>query len=312
MGKVTRMPELPEVETVRRGLAPAMEGRVIERVEQRRPDLRFPLPADFARRLAGRRVVSLGRRAKYLLADLDDGNVLVLHLGMSGSFRVEEAPERTGAGAAKAIAGESLYYGRSKDGAHDHVVFHMQDGHMAGRTRIVYNDPRRFGFMLLVPKAELPAHPLFARLGVEPTGNALTPELLACRFARRVVPLKAALIDQAVIAGLGNIYVCEALWRAGLSPRRAALTLVRADGKPGARLVRLVDSVRAVIADAIAAGGSSLRDHIQTDGSLGYFQHSFAVYGREGEPCLKPHCRGVIRRIVQSGRSTFYCPECQR
>ncbi len=292
------MPELPEVETVRRGLAPALEGAIIARVEQRRPDLRFPFPERFAERLAGRRVAALRRRAKYLLAELDDGATLLMHLGMSGSFRIEGG---------EPLAADSFHYERSKDAAHDHVVLHLRGG-----TRIVYNDPRRFGFMLLIGPEDLAAHPLLAALGLEPTGNELAAEALAQRFAGRAAPLKAILGDQTIIAGLGNIYVCEALWRAGLSPRRAAGTLVRGDGMPTARLVRLVEAVRAVIAEAIEAGGSSLRDYVQADGSLGYFQHRFAVYGREHEPCLKPACRGTIRRIVQSGRSTFYCPDCQR
>jgi formamidopyrimidine-DNA glycosylase len=296
------MPELPEVETVRRGLSPVLEGALIERVEQRRPDLRFPLPRRFAARLRGRRVTALRRRAKYLLAELDDGNVLLMHLGMSGSFRIEAE----GKARSRPIAGEALYYGRPKDEAHDHVVFHLKGG-----LRIVYNDPRRFGFMLLVSPRDLEKHPLLKGLGLEPTGNALSAEALAPRFKDRAAPLKAALSDQKVIAGLGNIYVCEALWRAELSPRRAAGTLVRADGKPTARLVRLVEAVRAVIADAIEAGGSSLRDYVKADGELGLFQHRFAVYDREGEACPRDD-GGTIRRIVQSGRSTFYCPVCQR
>jgi formamidopyrimidine-DNA glycosylase len=292
------MPELPEVETVRRGLQPVLEQAVIARVEQRRPDLRFPFPARFAKRLTGRRVVALRRRAKYLLAELDDGAALLMHLGMSGSFRVENG---------EPVANDAFHRERGKDAAHDHVVLHLEGG-----ARIVYNDPRRFGFMLLIRPNELLAHPLLASLGAEPVGDELDADALARRFAGRSAPLKAALSDQRVIAGLGNIYVCEALWRAGLSPRRAAGTLVRADGRPTQRLVCLVEAVRAVIADAIAAGGSSLRDYVQADGSLGYFQHRFAVYDREGEPCLKPGCRGIVRRVVQSGRSTYYCPECQR
>jgi formamidopyrimidine-DNA glycosylase len=291
------MPELPEVETVRRGLAPVLEGAAIERVEQRRPDLRFPFSERFAERLTGRRIIALRRRAKYLLADLDDGTVLLMHLGMSGSFRIEGS---------EPVAGDAFERPRGKDAAHDHVVLHLSNG-----QRIVYNDPRRFGFMLLIEPDGLEAHPLLAELGLEPTGNELAAEALAGRFAGRVAPLKAALIDQTVIAGLGNIYVCEALWRAGLSPRRAAGTLVRADGKPTRRLVRLVDAVRSVIAEAIEAGGSSLRDYVQADGELGMFQHRFAVYDREHEPCLRPGCRGTIKRVVQSGRSTFYCPVCQ-
>lgn len=289
------MPELPEVETVRRGLAPVLEGATIERVELRRPDLRFPFSPRFAARLTGRRITAVRRRAKYLLADIDDGSVLLMHLGMSGSFRVERKP----------VGSSSLYIERGKDSAHDHVVFHLKR-----RPRVIYNDPRRFGFMLLIRAKELDAHPLLAELGLEPTGNELSAEALAPRFARRAAPLKAVLGDQRVIAGLGNIYVSEALWRAKLSPRRAAATLVRADGRPTERLERLVEAVRAVIADAIEAGGSSLRDYVQADGELGLFQHRFAVYDREGKPC--PRCGSAIRRTVQSGRSTYYCPSCQR
>jgi formamidopyrimidine-DNA glycosylase len=295
------VPELPEVETVRRGLAPVLEGATIERVELRRPDLRFPFSSRFAARLKGRRITALRRRAKYLLADIDDGAVLLMHLGMSGSFRVEGA----GARVSKPIAGETLYYGQPKKDAHDHVVFHLKR-----RPRVIYNDPRRFGFMLLIRPKELDAHPLLKELGLEPTGNELSAEALAPRFAGRAAPLKAVLGDQRVIAGLGNIYVSEALWRSKLSPRRAAGTLVRSDGKPTERLERLVEAVRAVIADAIEAGGSSLRDYVQANGELGLFQHRFAVYDREGKPCAR--CGGTIRRIVQSGRSTFYCPTCQR
>ena len=292
------MPELPEVETVRRGLSPVLEGAVIERVRLKRPDLRFKFPPRFAASLKGRRIEALRRRGKYLLAELDRGLVLLMHLGMSGSFRVEGS---------KPVGEDSLYYGRAKDAAHDHVVIHLRGG-----LRIVYNDARRFGFMLLLRGDELETHPLLAGLGFEPTGNALSAEALAPRFAGRAAPLKAVLSDQRVIAGLGNIYACEALWRARLSPRRTAGSLVRAGGEPSERLARLVDAVRAVIADAIEAGGSSLRDYVRADGTLGLFQHRFAVYDREGEPCPRKKCRGVIRRIVQSGRSTFYCPVCQR
>jgi formamidopyrimidine-DNA glycosylase len=296
------MPELPEVETVRRGLSPVLEGALIASVEQRRPDLRFPFSEGFIERLTGRQVAALRRRAKYLLCELDNGTVLLMHLGMSGSFRIERA-----AGGAGAVAEDSLYYGREKLAAHDHVVLHLSGG-----ARVVYNDPRRFGFMLLIAPEDFDSHPLLAELGIEPTGNNFAAEFLAQRFAGKAAPLKAALLDQTIIAGLGNIYVCEALWRAGLSPRRAAGTLVRRDGRPSERLIRLVEAVRVVIAEAIEAGGSTLRDHIQTDGSLGYFQHRFAVYDREDQPCLKPGCRGVVRRVVQSGRSTFFCPQCQR
>ena len=297
------MPELPEVETVRRGLAPVLEGALIERMEQRRADLRFPFPAGFAARLTGRSITALGRRAKFLLADLDDGTVLIAHLGMSGSFRIESeaAPEQT--------AGV-FHRARSRDERHDHVVFHLAGPN--GRHRVIYNDPRRFGFMDIAERSTVASHPFFAALGVEPTGNAFDADYLARRFAGKSAPLKAALLDQRVVAGLGNIYVCEALWRARLSPRRAAGSLVRSDSKPTARLVDLASSVRAVLDEAIAAGGSSLRDHMRTDGTLGYFQHSFRVYDREGEACPRPGCGDTVRRIVQSGRSTFYCRRCQR
>lgn len=299
------MPELPEVETVRRGLEPVMDGATIVRVEQRRMDLRFPLPSDFAARLAGRRIVALGRRAKYLLADLDDGMVLVSHLGMSGSYRFEAGMQAQG-GETPGI----FHRARSRDARHDHLVFHIAGGFGAGR--VIYNDPRRFGFMDLSPRATLESHPYFSALGVEPIGNAFDGGYLAAAFVGKSAPLKAALLDQRVIAGLGNIYVCEALWRAGLSPRRSAGSLVRRDGRPTARLETLAEAIRTVIGEAIEAGGSSLRDHMRTDGTLGYFQHSFNVYDREGEACRRPGCRDTVRRIVQSGRSTFHCPSCQR
>lgn len=290
------MPELPEVETVRRGLAPVMEGARIVRVEQRRADLRFPFPDDFAERLTGRDIVSVGRRAKFLIVHLDQDPVLIAHLGMSGSFSVHDETESVTPGA--------FHHERSKLAQHDHVVFHLEKG--KARHRVVYNDPRRFGFMAFSETAVLGHHPFLARLGIEPTGNALDGPLLAALLAGRKTPLKAALLDQRLIAGLGNIYVCEALWRAGLSPRRLAGTI------KGARATRLADAIRVVIAEAIEAGGSTLRDHQLTDGSLGYFQHRFNVYDREGEPCRRDGCTGVVRRIVQSGRSTFYCPACQR
>jgi len=296
------MPELPEVETVRRGLQPVFEGALIRKVEQRRPDLRFPFPVDFTSRLAGRRTVSLGRRAKYLLVHLDDGLVLICHLGMSGSFRIEAEGESV-------LPGE-FHYERSKDAAHDHVVFHLLTP--AGeQARVVFNDPRRFGFMLLAPADKLEEHPMLAGLGVEPTGNALDGALLSDLLRGRQTSLKAALLDQRLIAGLGNIYVSEALWRAALSPRRTAATIAGKPGRTGLRSERLAEAIRATIADAIAAGGSTLRDYVQADGSLGYFQHSFSVYDREDEPCLREGCGGTIRRIVQNGRSTFYCPKCQ-
>jgi formamidopyrimidine-DNA glycosylase len=293
------MPELPEVETVRLGLAPVMERAVIEKVELRRPDLRIPFPPRFARRLTGRRIESLGRRAKYLLADLDDGNVLVMHLGMSGSFRIE-------AEGAEAIPG-AYYHAKSERRAHDHVVFDLSSG-----ARVVFNDPRRFGLMDLLARRDLETSKHFHAMGLEPLGNALDGKVLASLFAGRAAPLKASLMDQRLIAGLGNIYVCEALWRARLAPDRATGSLATKTGKPKPTADRLATAIREVLTDAIAAGGSSLRDHRRTDGELGDFQHEFAVYDREGEPCLRPGCRATIRRIVQSGRSTFYCPVCQR
>ena len=309
------MPELPEVETVRRGLAPVMEGaRLVEAVAHR-PDLRWPLPERFAERLTGRRVAGLGRRAKYLVADLEAENghpaeVLVMHLGMSGSFRIEApatAPRLPGAFALP----------RSKAAAHDHVEFGFEGG-----TRIVYNDPRRFGAMLLVPRAGLEEHPLFRSLGPEPLGNAFDAAALAAACAGRRSPIKAVLLDQSVVAGLGNIYVCEALHRAGIAPDRPAAGLVgpivHPDGgidpiiHPTALIERLVATIREVLEEAIHAGGSTLRDHAQVDGTLGYFQHSFRAYGRAGEACLTPGCGGEIERLVQSGRSTFHCRTCQK
>ncbi len=291
------MPELPEVETVRRGLAPVMEGARIERLQLNRADLRFPFPPGLAERVAGRRIVSLGRRAKYLTIDLEDGAVIVAHLGMSGSFRIEE--EVQGA----------FHHARGKDEKHDHAIFHLvrEDG----RARVLYNDPRRFGFFDLIEPGGREAYPAFAGLGPEPTGNSLSAAYLASRFAGKAQPLKSALLDQKLIAGLGNIYVCEALWRAHLSPQRKAGSLVTAEGAPSPELERLAQAIRAVIADAIAAGGSSLKDHIQTDGSLGYFQHTFAVYDRAGEACRTPGCGATVSRIVQAGRSTFHCTACQ-
>lgn len=297
------MPELPEVETVRRGLQPVMEGARIIAVEARRPDLRFPLPDRFRETLTGRQVTALGRRAKYLLMHLEGGPVLICHLGMSGSFRIEEMHAASTPG--------KFHHERSKLTAHDHVVFTVRNG-TGDPTQIVFNDPRRFGFMLLTDENSLDDHPMLAGLGPEPTGNALGGSLISDLFRERAMPLKAALLDQRLIAGVGNIYACEALWRAKLSPRRAAGSISAKPGKASQRAERLAEALRDVIAEAIEAGGSSLRDHIQTDGSLGYFQHRFRVYDREGEPCLRPECSGVIARIVQGGRSTFYCPVCQR
>ncbi|PZQ83418.1 MAG: DNA-formamidopyrimidine glycosylase [Ancylobacter novellus] len=299
------MPELPEVETVRRGLAPVMEGRLIEQALARRPDLRWPLPERFAERLTGRRIAGLGRRAKYLLADLEatrgaPDEVLVMHLGMSGSFRIEIADDA-------ALAPGAFHMPRSKAEAHDHVVFHLE-----GRAQVIYNDPRRFGAMLLVPRAQLETHPLFRDVGPEPLGNSFDAASLARALAGRRTPIKAALLDQKVVAGLGNIYVCEALHRAGIGPERLAATLATPTGRPTRETRLLVDTIRLVLEEAIAAGGSTLRDHAQVDGTLGYFQHRFRAYDREGEACLVPGCTGTIARLVQSGRSTFYCASCQK
>jgi len=296
------MPELPEVETVRRGLQPVLEGARLVKVEARRPDLRFPFPERFSERLTGKTITALGRRAKYLTMHMDGGPVLICHLGMSGSFRVETADASETPGV--------FHHERSKSAAHDHVVFDVVS-QAGARSRVVFNDPRRFGFMLFAEGAP-DTHPMLTGLGVEPTGNTLDGPLLASLLEGRRSPLKAALLDQRLIAGLGNIYVSEALWRAGLSPLREAGTIAGTGKKAREQSERLAEAIRSVIADAIAAGGSSLRDYVQTDGSLGYFQHSFAVYDREGEPCSKPGCGGHIERIVQSGRSTFYCRTCQR
>lgn len=276
-----------------------MAGAIIERVEKHRPNLRFPLPTDFVDRLTGRRILGLGRRAKFLLADLDNGEVLVMHLGMSGSFRIVAEKDRRAPGA--------FHYPRSKDEKHDHIVFHLSGG-----VAVIYNDPRRFGFMDLVPRPDLPGHPMFSRIGIEPLGNELDGARLASLFAGKKAPLKAALLDQTLVAGLGNIYVCEALYRAGLSPKRLAGTLARKNGAPTERASLLARVIREVLEEAVAAGGSSLRDHRLADGSLGYFQHTFRVYDRESEPCRTPGCGGTVQRIVQSGRSTFYCSKCQR
>jgi formamidopyrimidine-DNA glycosylase len=292
------MPELPEVETVRRGLAPAMVGKRLLSVETRRGDLRVPFPERFAERLTGRRIEALTRRAKYLLAALDGGETLIMHLGMSGSFRVERGGE---------TLAQPFHFERSKKEAHDHVVFTLEGG-----ARVVYNDPRRFGAMTLAPTRGLAERPLFRDLGVEPLSKGFDAARLAALLAGARTPLKSALIDQKRIAGLGNIYVCEALHRARLSPLREAGTLADAEGAPRRSAKALAQAIRDVLEEAIEAGGSTLRDHRRTDGELGYFQHSFAVYGREGEPCPRPRCRGTIARIVQNGRSTFVCPACQK
>jgi len=298
------MPELPEVETVRAGLERVLVGRRFVRIDQRRRDLRFALPERFAERLAGRRVESLGRRAKYILIRLDNGEVLVVHLGMTGRFSVR-APSRR-AGGEGIVLGDYVY-DHGGDARHDHLVFTMSDGSL-----VTYNDARRFGYMELVPEAEMEGHPFFAGLGVEPLSDDLTPAYLAARARGRKVDLKALLMDQRIVAGLGNIYVCEALFRAGLDPFKRAATLATKTGKAMPAAVRLVAAIKSVLAEAVRAGGSTLRDYKQADGSLGRFQNEFAVYGREGQRCLRRGCRGTVRRKVQGGRSTFYCPVCQR
>ncbi|MEM9358719.1 MAG: bifunctional DNA-formamidopyrimidine glycosylase/DNA-(apurinic or apyrimidinic site) lyase [Pseudomonadota bacterium] len=294
------MPELPEVETVCRGLAPAMEGETFLDVIQNRPDLRFPFPERFVARINGSRLTHIRRRAKYICAHLSTGDVLIMHLGMSGRFTIEP-PTGT------AQKPGEYVYSTDTIPAHDHVVFRMSSGAV-----VTYNDPRRFGFMDLVPEDELDSCKHFAGMGVEPLGNALNAEYLAGRAHRRSTDLKAFLLDQRNIAGLGNIYVCEALYRAGLSPKRKASCLALASGMPSDRNQRLVPIIRDVLNEAIAAGGSTLRDYAAADGSLGYFQHTFRVYGREREACLTPGCDSKVRRIVQAGRSTFYCSACQR
>jgi formamidopyrimidine-DNA glycosylase len=301
------MPELPEVETVRRGLQPAMEGAKIVKADLRRKDLRFPFQKDFVARLQGQTVTGLGRRAKYLMADLGSGDVLLMHLGMSGSFRVVTEDDKTTPG--------QFHHPRSEDRAHDHVVFHMSSG-----AAIVFNDPRRFGYMKIIARKKIDEEPLLKGLGPEPLGNAFDAAMLARSCANKKASLKAALLDQRVVAGLGNIYVCEALFRAHLSPRRLAATLAAkagqrkgvAGGEPTDHARRLVDAIHGVLNQAIKAGGSSLRDHRQTSGELGYFQHSFQVYDREGEKCQTKGCSGIVRRFTQNGRSTFWCPTCQK
>lgn len=279
------MPELPEVETVRRGLALKLEGRRLARVDQHRPDLRFPLPTDFAKRLTGRQVLSLDRRAKYILIRVEGGLIWMIHLGMSGSMVVKPGPAPAPT-------------------AHDHLVFHTDDGWV-----VTYNDTRRFGFMDLFEEAGMQDHPMLAALGPEPLGNGFHADGLSARLRGRAAPIKSMLLDQKVVAGLGNIYVCEALFRAGIAPTRSG------DSVAGADAERLVPIIRDVLNDAIAAGGSTLRDFVQSDGELGYFQHRFQVYGREGEACGRcgsdPLTMGGIQRITQAGRSTFFCAQCQ-
>ena len=277
-----------------------MEGATFRRVECRRADLRFPFPDHFIDRLVGVRLDRLTRRAKYLCGHLSSGEVLIMHLGMSGRFGVER-PRKKRSGIAEFV------HETGGDPAHDHVVFHMSNGAI-----VTYNDTRRFGLMDLVAEHDLEFCRHFAGMGVEPLGNALNAAYLATRASGRTTDIKAFLLDQRNVAGLGNIYVCEALHRAGISPKRKAGALASANGRPSRRADRLVPIIRDVLTEAIAAGGSTLRDYAATDGTLGYFQHVFRVYGREGEPCKTPGCSGKVRRIVQAGRSTFYCGRCQR
>lgn len=283
------MPELPEVETVRRGLEPVLAGRRILSADIRRPDLRWPLPERMAERLGGATVTLLRRRSKYILADLSTAETLLIHLGMSGRMLISG----TAIGA--------FHHALATPGKHDHVVLDIEGG-----ARVTFNDARRFGMMDLMPTAAAEAHPLLAGLGPEPFGNDFSEAYLIARLRGRRTPVKAALLDQRVVAGLGNIYVSEVLHRAGLDPRRQA-GRIAAD-----RIAALVPLIREVLSEAIAAGGSSLRDYRQADGELGYFQHAFRVYDREGAPCPRPGCTGTVARIVQSGRSTFWCPTCQR
>ena len=288
------MPELPEVETVRRGLAPVLAGARLSRVEARRPDLRFPLPDGFVQRLTGARIERLERRAKYLLAPLDRGDTLVMHLGMTGRFEFARAE-----GATLRRPG-AFALAQAPDPRHAHVLFETEAG-----VRVTYFDPRRFGYMDLIATDALADHPWFRDLGPEPLGEGFDAAHLRRAFEDRRAPVKALLLDQRVVAGLGNIYVCEALFRAGISPERAAGEVT------DRKLAALAAAIRTVLEEAIEAGGSTLRDYAGADGALGYFQHSFAVYGRQGEACVKPRCGGQIVRTVQGGRSTFACDRCQ-
>ena len=275
-----------------------MQDARFAKVVTRRADLRFPFPDRFAARLEGQTISMLERRGKHLIARLSSGDVLLMHLGMSGSFRIDAPGDPQAA---------EFYHERGANGRHDHVVFRMSSG-----VTITFNDPRRFGSMDLVSPEELRRHATLSALGPEPLDPAFDAETLARACAGKKTTLKAALSDQRVVAGLGNIYVCEALHRAKLSPKRRASTIATRTGAPNDHAVRLVDGIRAVLNDAVKAGGSSLRDHRQTDGALGMFQHNFRVYDREGERCVTPGCKGTIKRIVQTGRSTFFCPVCQK
>ncbi len=283
------MPELPEVETVRSGLTPSMEGQVIIRAEVNRSDLRWPFPKNMAARLKGATVTALRRRSKYILADLSTGETLIIHLGMSGRMTVSGDP-----------LGQ-FHHDHPAAVKHDHVVFHMANG-----ARVTFNDARRFGAMDLAKTAALEDHWLIKPIGPEPLGNDFNDTYLTEALKTRNTPIKTALLDQHVVAGLGNIYVCEVLYRARINPKRKARDL------PATRVASLVPIIREVLREAIAAGGSSLKDYRQADGELGYFQHGFQAYDRETMPCQTPDCSGTITRITQSGRSTFYCPKCQR
>ncbi|MBU2981220.1 bifunctional DNA-formamidopyrimidine glycosylase/DNA-(apurinic or apyrimidinic site) lyase [Lentibacter algarum] len=283
------MPELPEVETVMRGLAPSMEGEVIASVDVHRPDLRWPFPENMSGRLAGQKVLRLRRRSKYILADLAGGESLLIHLGMSGRMTVSGDP-----------LGQFAHNHPPLE-KHDHVIFNMVNG-----ARIAFNDPRRFGAMDLLNTATAESHKLLAKIGPEPLGNSFSEDTLVAAFKNRSSPVKTALLDQRIVAGLGNIYVCEVLHMTGISPTRPAGKLSRK------RVASLVPAIRQVLEAAIKAGGSSLKDFRSAGGELGYFQHSFRAYGREGETCVNEGCKGAIKRITQSGRSTFYCNMCQR
>ncbi|WP_417465885.1 bifunctional DNA-formamidopyrimidine glycosylase/DNA-(apurinic or apyrimidinic site) lyase [Kordiimonas sp.] len=277
------MPELPEVETVRRGLAPVLEGTVIKSAVARRPDLRIPIPTDFSARLTGNKVERLTRRSKYILIECADGLIVILHLGMSG--RVTIVP-----------AGTPI----PEPGKHDHIILVTERG-----DHIFYNDTRRFGMVTFTSVSGMASHPLLKDIGPEPLGNSFNTNVLGDGLRTRKSAIKAALLDQKLVAGLGNIYVCEALWRAGIHPARIAQSVT------GEEVSKLVPIIRDVLAEAIEAGGSTLKDYARTDGELGYFQHSFKAYGREGEGCSKPGCGGTVERIVQQGRSSFFCGTCQ-
>jgi formamidopyrimidine-DNA glycosylase len=293
------MPELPEVETVRRGLAPYLDGATIDKVTLNRKDLRFPFPSGFAAALEGKIVERVDRRAKYLLFRLSSGDTWLSHLGMTGAFRFADFKFKE----------PSRYYEPGEDIKHDHVVLHLTHP-THGKLTLIYSDARRFGFMDLFARDQDSSY--LEGLGPEPLGNAFSAEEMAERFAKKAAPIKAALLDQRVVAGLGNIYVSEALHRAHIRPTVKARDLVLKSGHAGKRLELLAEGVRTVLIEAIEAGGSTLRDFRAADGASGYFQHRFAVYDREGEPCPTPLCTGTILRIVQSGRSTFYCPVCQK